>query len=70
MAKLNAKNPHCSPNTLAFCRSLQNIITESYLVLTFIIPLQNGSCALEDYNCGEFGLLGNFLVNDGNPGKV
>ena len=31
---------------------------------------QDGSCILENYNCGEFGLLGNFLISDGNPGKV
>lgn len=36
----------------------------------YTISLQNRSCVLEDYNCGEFGLLGNFLVSDGNPGKV
>ena len=32
--------------------------------------LQNGSSVLEDYKCGEFNLLGNFLVSDGKPGKV
>ncbi|XP_029191795.2 ester hydrolase C11orf54 homolog [Acropora muricata] len=31
---------------------------------------ENGSCVVENYNCGEFGLLGNFLISDGMPGKV
>ena len=25
---------------------------------------------LENYNCGEFSLMGNFLISDGMPGKV
>ena len=42
------------------------IICDKWIVFLF----QNGSFVLEDYKCGEFNLLGNFLVSDGKPGKV
>ena len=36
----------------------------------FLFLLQDGSCVLEHYDCGEFGLMGNFLVSGGTQGKV
>lgn len=57
------------------CEMIANLVTSSEqkgINSTKIAKLneKNGSCVLENYNCGEFGLLGNFLVSDGNPGKV
>lgn len=61
------------PSSLLFSRSsekLLNISLHSYWIYDSLYLFKNGSCVVENYNCGEFGLLGNFLISDGMPGKV
>lgn len=57
------------------CEMMANLVTNSEqkgIIATKIAKVneENGSFVLEDYKCGEFNLLGNFLVSDGKPGKV
>jgi len=57
------------------CEMMTNLVTSSEqkgVIATKIakVSKEDGSCVLENYNCGEFSLLGNFLVSDGHPGKV
>ncbi|KAM7443036.1 hypothetical protein ABFA07_008127 [Porites harrisoni] len=54
---------------------MANLVTSSEnkgVIATKIAKVngENGSCVLQSYNCGDFNLLGNFLVSDGNSGKV
>lgn len=57
------------------CEMMTNVMTSSEkegLNGTKIAKVneEDGYAILENYACREFGLLGNFLISDGNPGKV
>lgn len=57
------------------CEMMANLVTsceQKGAIATKIAKVneENGSCVLENYNCGEFSLMGNFLISDAMPGKV